>query len=336
VGAERETGGARSAKLAAGLSLDLDNEWSYLKTHGEASWSSYPSYLDTLIPYALDALDELGLRITFFIVGKDASLERNAEALGMLTARGHEVGNHSFRHEPWLHLYAPDQIRRELALTEEHVERVTGARPIGFRGPGFSTSPTVLQVLAERGYLYDASTLPTYLGPLARMYYFRTARLSPEEKTERKQLFGKLADGRRPVEPYQWVLASGGYLLELPVTTMPVTKTPFHLSYLLYLSRFSEVAMWTYLETVIAACKLTRTPISFLLHPLDLLTGDQVSPELAFFPGMDVARDRKRALFMRVLRRLGAAFDLRPMSAFAHGVLDRGGLETRHASTELG
>jgi hypothetical protein len=24
----------------------------------------------------------------------------------------------------------------------------------------------------ERGYLYDASTLPTYLGPLARAYYF--------------------------------------------------------------------------------------------------------------------------------------------------------------------
>ena len=40
-----------------------------------------------------------------------------------------------------------------------------GRRPIGFPGPGFSWSPDLLEVLAERGYRYDASTLPTYLGP---------------------------------------------------------------------------------------------------------------------------------------------------------------------------
>ncbi len=43
-------------KSIASLSLDLDNRWSYLKTHGDASWESFPSYLDLLVPLVLDML----------------------------------------------------------------------------------------------------------------------------------------------------------------------------------------------------------------------------------------------------------------------------------------
>ncbi|RMD81773.1 MAG: polysaccharide deacetylase, partial [Candidatus Dadabacteria bacterium] len=166
------------AKLPAGLSLDLDNAWSYLKTHGSRAWRELPSYLDVLVPRALDLLEELGLRITFFIVGQDAALARHHRVLRLIVERGHEVGNHSFSHEPWLHLYDPARIAEEIDQSARAIEEATGARPRGFRGPGFSVSPAVLEALADRGYLYDASTLPTYLGPLARLYYFRRARLS--------------------------------------------------------------------------------------------------------------------------------------------------------------
>lgn len=60
----------------------------------------------------------------------------------------------------------------------------TGKRPVGFRGPGYSLSPTVLDVLAERGYEYDCSTLPTYIAPLARAYYFLN---SPEMSDEERE-----------------------------------------------------------------------------------------------------------------------------------------------------
>ena len=43
------------------------------------------------------------------------------------------------------------------------------------------------------------------------------------------------------------------------------------------------------------ACRVTGTEPSFLLHPLDVIGGDQV-PELDFFPGMDVPSERKTAL----------------------------------------
>src|SRR5262249_52868727 len=89
----------------ASLSLDLDNQWSYLKTHGDAGWETFPSYLDIVVPRALQLLAKQNLQITFFVVGQDAALEKNYDSLRMIPAAGHEIGNHSFSHEPWLDLY---------------------------------------------------------------------------------------------------------------------------------------------------------------------------------------------------------------------------------------
>ena len=106
--------------------------------------------------------------ITFFVVGQDAARPENRAALADSADAGHEIGNHSFKHKPWLHLYSEREIEDELMRAEEVIEQATGVRPDGFRGPGFSLSPAVLRVLARRGYHYDASTFPTFLGPLAR------------------------------------------------------------------------------------------------------------------------------------------------------------------------
>jgi hypothetical protein len=67
--------------------------------------------------------------------------------------------------------------------------------------------------------------------------------------------------------------------------------------------------MKLYLNTAIRLCKITRTPISFLLHPLDLIGGDQIS-QLAFFPGMDVSSDKKVWVFKNVIRQLQRHFEM--------------------------
>jgi peptidoglycan-N-acetylglucosamine deacetylase len=121
-------------KPLASLSLDLDNQWSYMKIHGDPGWESHPSYLDVMIPRALDFFWQRHLKITFFIVGQDAALEKNHRAIAAIGAAGHEVGNHSFHHESWLHLYTEAEIEQEIALAEFHIERVTGIKPTGFRG----------------------------------------------------------------------------------------------------------------------------------------------------------------------------------------------------------
>lgn len=316
-------------KPIATLSLDLDNQWSYMKIHGDKGWETFPSYLDVFVPYVLKALDELNLKITFFIVGQDAELHKNHAALKMIIEHGHEIANHSFHHESWLHLYSKDQIEKEIVLAEENIISVTGQKPKGFRGPGFSWSPDLLFTLSERGYLYDASTLPTYIGPFARLYYFWTSHLTKEQKKERKGLFGSFKDGFMPLKPYHWQVNGTNKLLEVPVSTIPIFKVPFHLSYLLYISSYSILLMQAYLNFALFLCKLTGTHPSFLLHPLDLIGGDQI-PELSFFPGMNVKSEKKLLVFKKVINRLKKRFDIVPMSQFAETYQAQSGLKVKH------
>lgn len=306
-------------KPIASLSLDLDNKWSYMKTHGDPGWDSYPSYLDLVVPRFLDVLRELDLTITVFIVGQDAAQEKNHAALASITQAGHEVGNHSFHHEPWLHLYTDEEIERELSSAEEVIERITGSRPIGFRGPGYSFSPAVLRVLSSRGYLYDASTFPTFLGPIARAYYFFKSRLSKEQKQERKQLFGKISEGFRPLRPYSWKTPEGP-ILEIPVTTMPVFRLPMHLSYILYLAQFSQMLAKTYFRFALLMCRLRGIRPSLLLHPLDFLGGDD-EPDLSFFPAMQMKGKDKTRLVTELLAMFSSQFRVVPMREHAREFL---------------
>ena len=80
-------------KLRMSLSLDLDNKWSYLKTYGSDAWKGYPSYLNIAVPRILEFLRERSLKITFFIVGQDAALEKNLDALMQIKEEGHEKFN---------------------------------------------------------------------------------------------------------------------------------------------------------------------------------------------------------------------------------------------------
>lgn len=303
-------------KPIASLSLDLDNKWSYMKTHGDAGWESYPSYLDTVVPRVTHFLKERGLSITFFIVGQDAALDKNAEALAQLSAAGHEIGNHSFNHEPWLHLYSEQEIVDEFARTEDALEKATGKRPRGFRGPGYSLSPTVLKVLVERNYFYDCSTLPTYIGPLARAYYFFASKdLSAEEKEKRKQLFGKFSQGFQPLKPYSWQVGEKS-LIEIPVTTLPVFKTPIHASYVIYLSTFSKPLARAYWATALEMCRLSGVQPSLLLHPLDFMSGDD-APELKFFPAMNLPLEKKMEFVSEILEMFANKFEIGNMREHA-------------------
>ncbi|MEZ5429183.1 MAG: polysaccharide deacetylase family protein [Pyrinomonadaceae bacterium] len=309
-------------KPIASLSLDLDNQWSYMKTHGDAGWETFPSYLDRVVPRALDFLKERGLNITFFIVGQDAALEKNHDALAEIAAAGHEIGNHSFRHEPWLHLYSEEELVEEFSRAEEAIERATGAQTKGFRGPGYSLSPTVLKVLSERGYEYDCSTLPTFIAPLARAYYFfKSPEMSDEEREKRKKLFGKFTDGFQSLKPYKWQIGPKE-LVEIPVTTLPVFKTPIHASYVIYLSTFSKMAARAYWKTALRMCRLTGTPLSLLLHPLDFLSGED-APELKFFPAMNLPVEEKLEFLGEILASFGENFEVVNMRRHAQQVAGR-------------
>lgn len=300
----------------ASISLDLDNKWSYLKTYGDESWKSYPSYFEMFIPLFLEILNDLKLNITFFIVGQDAIMKKNIPYLKQITEHGHEVGNHSFSHEPWSFDLSRHIIEKEVRDAEKAIIEATAMKPVGFRGPGFTWNSCLFEVLKSANYMFDASVLPTYLGPVARLYYFRKSNLTAKNKKRRKLLFGELSNGFNPIKPYFWRLPTEELLMEIPVTTIPILKLPFHLSYLIYISQYSMKLMRIYLRLAIALCKLTSVSPSFLLHPLDILGCDQIN-DLSFFPGMRLESMRKIEIFKEVIFLLSENFELVNLSQHA-------------------
>ncbi len=86
----------------------------------------------TSTPLVLDTLDRLGVRATFFVLGRalldDPGLGRE------LLARGHEVGVHGWDHRrPWRP--APVRELRDLRCAVEAVTGVCGTRPRWYRPP---------------------------------------------------------------------------------------------------------------------------------------------------------------------------------------------------------
>ena len=306
-------------KPIASVSLDLDDLWTYLKTHGDAGWQDYPTYLPTVVPRVLKLLGEIGLTTTWFIVGRDAADPRHRDTLRSIPDQGHEIANHSFHHEPWLHLYSDADIANELQTAHDAIERATGETPIGFRGPGFSFSPPLLAALVSLNYQYDASTFPTFLGPLARYYYFANSKnLTVEEREQRAKLFGGFREGLRPLDPYRWQ-TSNGPLTEIPVTTMPILRLPIHLSYLLYLDGYSRTLAKWYFRLALFLCRVTGVAPSLLLHPLDFLGCDDTN-RLSFFPAMRRLAGPKLTFARWCLGEMVKRFDCVPMARHAERV----------------
>jgi peptidoglycan-N-acetylglucosamine deacetylase len=321
-----------SGARQASLSLDLDNHWSYLKTYGDEAWKAYPSYLDRVVPRCLEFLRERNLTITFFVVTQDLRRDADADAVRSIARHGHEIGNHTVNHDPWLHQYSDQALDEELGCAEEDIQRITGSRTVGFRGPGFSFSESVLRILVRRGYEYDASVFPNLLNPLGRLYFFARSGLSKAERKQRQALFGTLADALRPVKPFTWSVA-GTHLLEIPVTTMPLLRLPFHMSYLIYLSGFSLAVMRAYWRVALLLCRMTNTEPSMLLHPLDFL-GREDKVGLEFFPGMSLGVDHKLAVVNEILKSLSDQYSIVNMREHARMIRQRAPSDLRVVDAE--
>ncbi len=83
-------------------------------------------------PQVLAALDERGLRATFFVLG--AAVARSGSLAAEVVAAGHELGVHGFRHEHHL-LRPPGWVLEDLRRAVGVVGEATGQAPRWFRPP---------------------------------------------------------------------------------------------------------------------------------------------------------------------------------------------------------
>lgn len=298
-------------KPIANISIDLDNKWAYLRTASRPEWRSFPSYLPLVCPLIVESLSEFDLRMTVFVVGRDLETEQDMEAIELLVRSGHELGNHSYHHEPWLHLYDAERTEFEIDRTDELLAQLGGVHSRGFRGPGFSDSPLVRQILADRGYRFLASQFSSCVGPIARAYYVAKTGLRGKQLEGRENLFGSFLTMFGKNVPYKLPLGTPPMWM-FPVTVTPMLRTPFHFSYLLFLSEKSRLLARYYFSFALSLCRAFSVEPSLLLHPLDFLGGDDVQG-LDFFPGMKQSGQAKRSQLRWFLNRLREKFHVVPM-----------------------
>lgn len=298
-----------SERPLASLSLDLDNKWAYLRAAGRESWESSTSYFPSVIPRIVETLGALDLPLTVFLVGRDLGNHADVKSIaGFAALPKWEAANHSFNHLPWMHTMSDAEIETEIRATGERIVEATGQNPVGFRGPGFSCPEAVLRVLGQLGYRYDASIFPTSIAPIARAVFLARTELRGEQREQAKQLYGGWASMRNPNRPYQRALPglqaslktgasekpdpAGAKIWEIPVTVMPILRTPIHFSYLTFVAGYSVTVAKAYFRSALSMCRWFGVTPSLLLHPLDFL-GCEDDLEMAYFPGMKMSRTSK-------------------------------------------
>jgi polysaccharide deacetylase family protein (PEP-CTERM system associated) len=108
----------------------------------------------------LDLLDEHAVHATFFVVG--AGAESYPELVREVARRGHEIGSHTYAHEP-IYRQEPDEFRADVARSRQQLQDLTGQPVLGFRAPEFSVGHLghwAFAVLADVGFAYDSSVFP--------------------------------------------------------------------------------------------------------------------------------------------------------------------------------
>jgi len=109
-------------------------------------------------PALLDALGELGVPGTFFVVGKQA--DAHPWLCTRMALEGHEIGNHTYNHR-YLPLQRSHDVEAELLAADAAIERATGVVPSLARPPWGGRSPRNVRVfdrLAKKVVLWDVNS----------------------------------------------------------------------------------------------------------------------------------------------------------------------------------
>lgn len=102
----------------------------------------------------LQALDERGLKATFFLTGW--VLDAHPALCESILRAGHEVAHHGYWHrrpEP----DQPEKMAEELDLGFDAMKRVLGVKPVGYRAPYGENTWEGLTMLRDKGIVYSSS-----------------------------------------------------------------------------------------------------------------------------------------------------------------------------------
>jgi len=147
------------ARVAVGLSFDLDNETGTLRDNSASpallSQGEYGSRAG--LPRVLALLERHRIPASFFIPAVSAMLHPDSIKAIVQPGR-HEIGLHGWIHERNSQLDRATE-RDLLTRAAKALEAATGKRPSGMRTPSWDYSPYTIEIAKELGLVYDSSLM---------------------------------------------------------------------------------------------------------------------------------------------------------------------------------
>ena len=144
------------------LTFDIEDWYNHDDYSQDFAWEKHEVRVYEGTEKILKALDERGLKGTFFCVGWIA--EHHPKVIQWIAERGHHLGFHSYQHELSTR-FTREQFREDTYKAKSKIEDVTGKEVNSFRVPSFSITRENLwafDVLAELGFKYDSSVFPSH------------------------------------------------------------------------------------------------------------------------------------------------------------------------------
>ena len=295
-----------SPRRVCAISIDLDEIHHYHAIHGLAAPA--PAAAHQVYDCALGRYGDLAaaerIPLTLFAVGCDLSRAENGRALRAVAEQGHEIANHSFDHWYDLSRRPRAEMHSQIARAADAIQAQTGARPTGFRAPGYVMSDALYGAAAELGVRYSSSLFPCpyyYVAKLAKLGALRLRGRSSESIASGAEM---LLSPRTPYHVGQPYWRAGPGLLELPIQVTPWLRLPVFGTSLMLLG--PELAR-----------RLVRglareSFVNLELHGIDLLdASDQLSELAPHQFDLRVPVERKRQTLSAVideLRTLGFGF----------------------------
>lgn len=281
------------------INVDVDPLICYYAIHGieTSGISEDPIYINGIRRF-IELFDKNSIKGTFFITAHGFS-EKNSEILREIVRSGHEIADHSFSHNYQLTRLSKDEIFQEIKKNKDFLEETAGIKCLGFRSPGYNSSPDLISVLKSVGYTYDSSLFPSISYYLAKWLLINLKKLSGHES---KSIISSFADafGRYTPEFIDKTvrgIKTEGTFAELPMTTLfPLANIP--------LIGTSIIAFPSFLLEWMLKISKSRSFINIEAHGIDLCGADEsqhFEPLKGKQPDLAFSLNRKIERFQHVI-----------------------------------
>lgn len=186
----------------------------------QRNWSNFEPRYEQNTRKTLDLLDQHGTTATFFVLGWIA--EQNPKLVREIVSRGHEVASRGFYHRSLKNL-TDEEFREDLRRTNRVLEDAAGQKIIGYRAAeklSYEKDQWVFDVLADEGFVYDASFLPTKKAE-------RSKRISHQVHTSGKAVW-EFPYSTRDLGLGLLPISGGNYFRQIPYTLMRHAVSNWH------------------------------------------------------------------------------------------------------------